>query len=103
MLFQVNYTPVVRGSAAENHESMKRGLNLFGKWSPPTTMEVQAFYARADNKGGTVIVKTDDVMDLYDAAVKFVGIEEFEIVPIMEIGDAVVAQTEAVRWAETNV
>ena len=57
MLFQVSYTTRANGTAQENQESAKRTLALFSKWSPPAGMEVKSFYARADGKGGTVVVE----------------------------------------------
>src|SRR5439155_11590800 len=99
MLFQVNYTTRAGGSAKENEESAKRTLALFAKWSPPAGMEVKSFYARADGKGGTVMVETDDVKTLLDGPSKFGAINEFEIVPVIEITEAVPILSEALAWA----
>ena len=101
MLFQVNYTFRLSGSAKENAESNKRGLALFSKWSPPAGMEVKSFHARADGKGGTVVVETDDVTTLLDGPSKFGAINEFEIVPIVDITEAVPILSEALEWGDS--
>jgi hypothetical protein len=101
MLFQVNYTTRAGGSAKENEESAKRTLALFAKWSPPVGMEVKSFYARADGRGGTVMVETDDVKALVDGPAKFGAINDFEIVPVIDIGEAVPILSEALEWADS--
>ena len=101
MLFQVNYTTRSGGSAQQNEASAKRSLALFGKWSPPAGMEIKSFYARADGKGGTVIVETNSVEALLDGPTKFSAINEFEIVPILDITTAVPIYNEGIAWAES--
>ena len=101
MLFQVNYMTRAGGSAKENEESAKRTLALFSKWSPPAGMEVKSFYARADGRGGTVMVETDDVKTLLDGPAKFGAINEFEIVPVLDITESVPILTDAIVWADS--
>lgn len=76
-------------------------LALFSKWSPPAGMEVKSFYARADGKGGTVLVETDDVKALLDGPSKFGAVNEFEIVPGIDIGEGVPILSDAVAWMES--
>jgi hypothetical protein len=99
MLFQVNYTTRAGGSAKENEETARRAQALFAKWSPPPGMDVKSFYARADGRGGTVVVEANDVKALLDGPAKFGGINDFEIVPIIDIAEAVAVQNEALDWA----
>ncbi len=101
MLFQVNYMTRTGGSAKENEESAKRALALFSKWEPPKGMEIKSFYARADGKGGTVILETDDVKALLDGPAKFGAVNEFEVVPVVDIGEAVPILTEAIAWGDS--
>jgi hypothetical protein len=101
MLFQVNYITRSGGSADQNEASAKRSLALFSKWSPPTGMEIKSFYARADGRGGTVILETNNVEALTEASAKFGAINEFEIIPILDITTAVPIYNEAVEWAES--
>lgn len=100
-MFQINYATRANGTAAENQESARRTLALFSKWSPPAGMEVKSFYARADGRGGSLIVETDDVKVLLDGPSKFGAINEFEIVPVIEISEAVPILSEALAWVDS--
>ncbi|MGH9207410.1 MAG: DUF3303 domain-containing protein [Acidimicrobiales bacterium] len=102
MLFQVNYRTRVGGSAQEMHDAAKRGLALFSKWSPPAGMEIKSFYARADGNGGTVIVDTNDVKALADGPTKFGFLNDFEIVPILDITEGTAIGAESAAWVDAN-
>jgi hypothetical protein len=99
MLFQVNYTARAGGSAKENEKSARRAQALFAKWTPPPGMDIKSFYARADGRGGTVILEADDVKALLDGPAKFGAVNDFEVVPILDITEAVAVQNEALDWA----
>jgi hypothetical protein len=101
MLFQVTYTARSGGSAKENEESGKRGLALFSKWSPPAGMEIKSFYSRVDGQGGTLIVETDDAKVLLEGPAKFGGLNEFEIVPVLDITEATPIYSEAEEWLDS--
>ncbi len=101
MLFEIIYTTRAGGSAQQNEESSKRALALFSKWTPPAGLEVKSFHARADGGGGYLLVETDDVTALLDGPAKFGAINEFEIVPVIEITEAVPIYSEATAWAES--
>jgi Protein of unknown function (DUF3303) len=98
MLFQVNYTVRAGGSAKDNEESGRRAQKLFAKWTPPAGMEMKSFHARADGRGGTIVLETNDVKTLLDGPAKFGIFNDFEIVPILDITDAVAVQNEALDW-----
>jgi hypothetical protein len=102
MLFQLTYTTRAGGSAKENEESARFTQALFAKWSPPPGMDIKSFYARADGRGGTVVLETDNVKALLDGPAKFGSINDFEIVPILDITEAVAIQIEAFDWIDSN-
>ena len=47
----------------------------------------------------SVVVETDDVKVLLDGPAKFGTLNDFEIVPILDIAEAVAVQNEALDWA----
>lgn len=98
MLFQINYKTRAGGTAEENEASGKRALALFSKWSPPAGLEVKSFLSRADGNGGTLVVETDDIKVLAEGPAKFSGLNEFEIVPVLDITDAIAIFGEAADW-----
>jgi len=89
------------GSAQENEASGKRGLALLNKWSPPAGMEIKSFHARADGRGGTLVVEADSAATLAEGPAKFGGINEFEIVPILDMTEAVLIYSEAAAWVDS--
>jgi Protein of unknown function (DUF3303) len=101
MLFQINYTTREGGSAQENEASGKRALALFSKWSPPAGFDIKSFHARADGRGGTLVVEANDVTVLAEGTAKFGAVNEFEIVPILDITEAVTIYAEAAAWADS--
>ena len=101
MLFQINYTARSGGSVEENEASGKRALALFSKWSPPAGLEVKSFYARADGRGGTLVVEASDAAVLADGPAKFGVVNDFEIVPILDITDAIPIYSEASAWIDS--
>ena len=101
MLFQVNYSTRSGGSVQDNEASSKRAMALFSKWSPPAGVEIKSFYARADGRGGTIILETDNVEALAEGPAKFGAINEFEITPILDITTAVPIYNDAIAWADS--
>jgi hypothetical protein len=101
VLFQINYTARAGGSVKENEASSKRALALFSKWSPPAGMDIKSFHARADGQGGTLVVETESIAVLADGPAKFLAVNEFEIVPILDITDAVAILNEASAWTDS--
>jgi Protein of unknown function (DUF3303) len=100
MLFQVNYTIRAGGSAKENEAAARRLQALFAKWSPPAGMDIKSFYARADGTGGSLVLEADDAKVLLDGPAKFGIFNDFEIVPILDISEAVAIQNAALDWVE---
>jgi hypothetical protein len=101
MLFQINYSTRAGGSAQENEQSGKRALALFSKWSPPAGLEIKSFVARADGTGGTLLVDATDAAVLAEGPAKFGGVNEFEIVPVLDITEAVGIYGEADAWRDS--
>jgi Domain of unknown function (DUF3303) len=101
MLFQINYSTRAGGSAQENEQSGKRALALFSKWSPPPGLEIKSFVARADGTGGTLLVDATDVAVLAEGPAKFGSVNEFEIVPVLDVTEAVGIYSEADAWRDS--
>lgn len=89
MKYMVSWTYRVNSSEAENEVSIKRGLELFSKWTPPSSQTFHAFVGRLDGTGGFALVETDDPKSLADAPSKFGPIAEYQIHPVVDINDSV--------------
>ena len=87
MKYVISSTTRLNGSAKENDADMRRGLELFSKWTPPASTTFHQFVGRVDGGGVFAVVETDNPADLLDTVSKFVPILEYEIHPVVEIAD----------------
>ena len=71
MKYVIAWTYRLNGSAAENDQSLRRGLVLFSKWTTPSSTTYHQFVGRADGGGGFAVIETDNPSDLTDATGKF--------------------------------
>ncbi len=88
MKYQISWTYRLNGSAAENEASLRRGLAVFSKWTPPETTTFHSFLGRVDGGGGYALIETDNEADLTDFASKFGFIAEYTIHPVIEMDQA---------------
>lgn len=101
MKYLMTYTFRLNGTAAENEESIKRGLEVFSKWTPPQNATFHQWVSRVDGNGGCAIVETDNVADLLDGVAKFSYLNQFELHPVVEIGEAMQALQIGVDFRES--
>lgn len=101
MKYVMSWTFRISGTAAENQETMRRGLEVFSKWSPPSSTTFHAFVSRLDGNGGFAVVETDNPMDLADATSKFSFLAEYQIYPVVEMDQAVPALQQGLEFLES--
>jgi hypothetical protein len=101
MKFMVSWTVNAAGSVAEAEADVKRGLQLFSKWSPPVGLKMSEFVERIDGRGGYVVCETDDPALLLDGPAKFGVANTFEVVPVMDIMDAIPYAQEAIEFRDS--
>jgi hypothetical protein len=87
MKYVISSTARLNGSGKENEAAMRRGLELFSKWTPPASTTIHQFVGRVDGGGSFAVVETDDPADLLDAVSKFGPLLEYQIHPVVEIAD----------------
>ena len=78
----------------------KRLLDLFSKWTPAAA-DIQQFVSRIDGTGGFSIVETDNPANVLRDVSKFAEFLEFDVYPVIDIGDAVPIFNEAIDYAES--
>ena len=96
MLFGVMYKPRPGG----DEQRQERSLQLFTEWTPPDGIDFRAHYLRADGNGGIGIVDADAAAVIGEAVAPFSPFFEYEIVPLMEVEEAVAVLQRAVEWRE---
>jgi Domain of unknown function (DUF3303) len=64
MKYVISSTARLNGSGKENEAAMRRGLELYSKWTPPASSTIHQFVGRVDGGGSFAVVETDDPADL---------------------------------------
>lgn len=101
MKYLVSWTYRLNGTAAENEDSLRRGLAVFSKWAPPASSTYHAFLGRVDSGGGFALIETDDPADLVDVSAKFAFIADYQIHPVVDIDQSAQALQQGVDFLES--
>ena len=76
-------------------------LKAFGSWTPPAEWTISEFLARVDGKGGLLICETDDLASIDRAVAQFLPWLDYEVTPVVNIGDGVASLAEGMAWARS--
>jgi hypothetical protein len=98
MKYVLSWTYRFNGSAAENEESVRRGLAVFSKWTQPKGATYHAFVGRLDGTGGYAVLETDNPADVSDTTSKFSFIADYEVHPVVDIDQAAQSLQEGVDF-----
>ena len=101
MKYLVSWKPRSGGSGKDNEAAAARGLQVFGKWSPPSDVTFHQFLTRLDGEGGYSVVETDNPANVLEAPAKFSPWFEFTVVPVMDIMEGVPVFNEAVEFRKS--
>jgi Domain of unknown function (DUF3303) len=101
MKYLTSWTPRPGGSAAETEAAAKRALDAFAKWSPPDGVTMHQFLNRLDTGGGYAVVETDDPLLAAEAPAKFAPWFDFEVVPVVDIMDAIPTAQDAIAFRDS--
>jgi hypothetical protein len=101
MKYVVSSTARLNGSEKENEAAMRRGLELYSKWTPPASTTFHQFVGRVDGGGTLAVVETDNPADLLDAVGKFAPMLEYQIHPVVDIADWARKLQEGVEFRES--
>jgi hypothetical protein len=101
MKYVISSTARLNGSPKENEAAMRRGLELYSKWTPPASTTFHQFVGRVDGGGSFAVVETDNPADLLDAVSKFGPILEYQIHPVVDIADWARTLQEGVDFRES--
>ena len=98
MKYVVSWTPRPGGSGAENEASLRRGLEVFSKWSPAAGATFHQFVGRVDGQGGFSVVETDDPRLIATDTAKFAPWFEFHVYPVVDIQDIAQIGSDAIEF-----
>jgi hypothetical protein len=94
---QFGFVYRVRDSVSE--DSAKRTLQLFTNWQPPFTF--LHHWAFADGSGGFGVVDTDSPEALMEGIAPWIAYFEFELMPVIEIEQAVPIFMKVNQWRDS--
>ena len=89
------------GTAQQNHDDGKSILDAFAKWQIPDDQNYKEFLSRVDGEGGFAVIETDNQAGLLDGVSKFLTWLEFDIVPVVDIMDAVSVLAAGAEYRES--
>jgi len=82
-----------------SEDSEKRSLQLFTNWDPPFTFV--AHWAFADGSGGLGVVETDSAVALMEGIAPWNAFFEFELMPVLDIQEAVPIWMKVYGWRDS--
>lgn len=99
MKYMIEYEIRTAGlSHDQNLANQEALLNAFGKWKPEEGLAVHAFVSNLKN-GGYVLVEADNPSIVLSFVSKFIYWNDVEVVPVVDVADAVATGTESLAWA----
>ena len=98
MKYLVSWKARPGGSAADNEADVKRTLDVYGKWSPPSDATFHQFLTRVDGNGGYAVVETDNPASVAEGPAKFTPYFEFDVVPVIDVTEGVSLVNDAIEF-----
>ena len=89
-----------QGSAIEYENVQTRILSLFRQWQMNPTWTIHCFVVRLGEWGGYLVMECEDITELHKFCSAFPGFS-FDVSPVLDIGDAVRVELEAISWRES--
>ncbi|WP_158284649.1 DUF3303 domain-containing protein [Oricola cellulosilytica] len=88
------------GSAEAAESAQQRVLSLMQNWKEPEGVAFLQFVVRVGEYGGVALLETDDLSSIHQMTSTF-AVFEFEVWPVLDVGDALAAEGAAVAWRES--
>ena len=101
MKFVLSYTLRPGGSVQERVAGGEAAQKLLTNWAPSDKATIREWVQRCDGNGGFVVVEQDDPAELYRDIGTWTPWLDFEVVPVMDIGDATPIQQEVLDKARS--
>ena len=99
MKYLVTWRERPSGSAADYEQAQQRVLDIFGRWEMPKSLIFHQFLVRVGEFGGYAVVETDEPADLQRLSTAF-AVFQFRVEPVLDVMDAVAAESEAIAWRD---
>ena len=84
-----------------SEEGVRRSLQVFQNWQPPSGAEFQGFYGFADGTGGVAIIEVDSAATLARTTAPWVPWLRFTATPILPIQESSAIGNEAIEFRDS--
>ena len=88
------------GSHSDYESAQKRVLGVFQQWQMPPSLSFHQFLVRVGEFGGYAVIETDKPADVHKLTTAF-AVFQFRLEPVLDVMDAVAAESEAVAWRDS--
>jgi Protein of unknown function (DUF3303) len=82
-------------------DDQRVGLKRFQAWTPPVGFTFQGHWATADGMGGMFIAEADSAAAALEATAAFADLIEFQLVPVLDIMEAVPISARVLDWIDS--
>ena len=83
------------------NNDQKGGLKRFQAWAPPDGFVFQGHWQRADGAGGMFLAEVESAAAAFEATAAWVDLIEFDIVPVLDVMEAVTVSAKVLGWIES--
>jgi hypothetical protein len=97
MKYMVTWWERPAGSYSDYEAAQKRVLEVFQSWKMPESLVFHQFLVRVGEFGGCAVIETDVPTDIHQLTSAF-AVFRFRVEPVMDVMDAVAAESEAIAW-----
>ena len=99
MKFVLTYMIRDGGSLAEREDAEKRAMQLLSKFEP--SVDISVWVDRIDGRGGFAVFESDDAAAMTKDIAIWAPLLNFELHPVIDVGDATPAQQEAIDFRDS--
>lgn len=99
MKYMLSWYERPNGSHADYEAAQKRVLDVFKAWPMPESLEFHQFLVRVGEFGGYAVIETDELAAVHKLTT-VMAVFRFRLEPVMDVMDAVAAETEAIEWRD---
>ena len=100
MKFILQWNNRPSGDAALNVRNADSLLQAFAGWEPPESISISEFVARADGRGGSLIVTTDDLNAIDYMVGQYTPWFDWDVHPVIDVAESAEHGANANAWAK---
>jgi hypothetical protein len=79
----------------------RAGLKRFQAWAPPDGFVFQGHWQRADGAGGLFLAEVESAAAAFEATAAWADLIEFDIVPVLDVTEAVPVSAKVLAWIDS--